>query len=317
MIIKLLYGAKWYSRRVLNKVVKKSSIIKKYNGKSILTSEEGNSYIYSLVEKCLKDDCGCFIGRYGSNELDAMVKFEHYRSGELKSYQTNVMDRLCLNAGFFPKDVKLMSRYMDEMKEASRIVDVVGVWFNPFEDYILQKYAPQAVCCQLTALEPYFYETPWSRILKDKKVLVIHPFAKSIEKQYNSKREELFRNELVLPKFELCVQKAVQTIAGQSDVRFSTWFDALEYMENKALENDFDIAIVGCGAYGFPLAARLKKAGKVVIHLGGATQMLFGVKGSRWESIESFKDIINSHWIYPIEDEKPKGAEKIEGGCYW
>lgn len=317
MFTKLLYGIKWYSRRVVKRVVKISPVIKKYNGKPILMPEEGNRYIYSLVKKCLEDNCGCFIGRYGSNELDAMVKFEHYRRGGLKSYQTNVMDRLCLNAGFFPKDVGLMSRYMDEMNEASRIVDIVGVWFNPFEDYILNKYAPQAVCCQLTALEPYFYEDPWSRILKDKKVLVIHPFAKSIEQQYNTMREELFRNELVLPEFELRVLKAVQTIAGQSDIRFSTWFDALEYMEKKALETDFDIAIVGCGAYGFPLAARLKKAGKIVIHLGGATQMLFGVKGHRWENIEIFKEIINPHWIYPIEDERPRGAEKIEGGCYW
>lgn len=317
MTIKLLYGVKWYSRRIVNKVLKVKPSITKYNGVPILPAEDGNIYIYSLIEKCLKDNRGCFIGRYGSNELDAMVKFEHYNGGTIKAYQTNVMDRLYLNAGFFPKDAKLMSRYVDEMKEASSVVDVVGVWFNPFEDYIIKQYAPQAVCCKLTALEPYFYENPWSRVLQDKKVLVIHPFSQSIIKQYNSVRENLFANELVLPKFDLITQKAVQTIAGQSDVRFSTWFDALEYMEKTALESEFDVAIVGCGAYGFPLAARLKKAGKVVIHLGGATQMLFGVKGSRWEKIESFKDIINSHWIYPIENERPSGAEKIEGGCYW
>lgn len=317
MITKLFYGLKGYSRRFVNKVFKIKPSITEYNGVPILQAEEGNSYIYSLIDNCIKEHKGCFIGRYGSNELDAMVKFEKYKNGAINSYQTNVMDRLCLNAGFFPMDVKLMPRYVEEMKEASHIVDVVGVWFNPFEDYIIKQYAPHAVCCQLTALEPYFYKTPWSRILQNKKVLVIHPFAKSISEQYANNRGNLFKNELVLPPFELSVQKAVQTIAGQSDSRFKTWFDALEYMEKTALEQEFDIAIVGCGAYGFPLAARLKKAGKIVIHLGGATQMLFGVKGARWENIESFKSIINPHWIYPIEDERPSGAEKIEGGCYW
>lgn len=317
MMRKLLCGIKWYSRRVSKKVFHINPIIKRYNGVSILSAEEGNEYIYSIIEKSFENKEGCFIGRYGSNELDAMVKFEHYKTGKIRAYQQNVMDRLCLNAGFFPKDVKLMSRYVEEMKEASSMVDVVGVWFNPFEDYILKKYAPKAVCCQLTALEPYFYSKPWSRLLKGKKVLVIHPFSKSIQTQYKNSREQIFVNDQILPEFDLKVQKAVQTIAGQSDDRFVSWFDALSYMEKIALKEEFDVAIVGCGAYGFPLAARLKKAGKIVIHLGGATQMLFGVKGSRWESIDAFKNIINSSWIYPIEDEKPSGAEKIEGGCYW
>ena len=49
---------------------------------------------------------------------------------------------------------------------------------------------------------------------------------------------------------------------------------------------DFDVAIIGCGAYGFPLAAKLKQAGKQAIHLAGATQLLFGIKGKRWEEYQ-------------------------------
>lgn len=45
--------------------------------------------------------------------------------------------------------------------------------------------------------------------------------------------------------------------------------------EIEALKFDFDVAIIGCEAYGFPLAARLKRAGKIVVHMGGATQILF------------------------------------------
>ena len=43
---------------------------------------------------------------------------------------------------------------------------------------------------------------------------------------------------------------------------------------------DFDVALIGCGAYGFPLAAKLKTAGKQAIHLGGVLQALFGIKGA-------------------------------------
>lgn len=317
MIKKGIYGIKWYSRKVEKKIFGRTTDIKKYNGKTILRPEEGNDKIYSFISHALEKKEGVFIGRFGSNELDVMVKFEHYNGGKMNAYQRNALDRLCLNAGFFPKDSQLVGRYVDEMKDASNVLDLVGVWFNPFEDYILKKYAPRAEYCQLAGLEPYFYSHPWSRILQGKRVLVVHPFADSILQQYMTAREDLFQNQNVLPLFNLEIIKAVQTIAGQKDSRFGTWFDALDYMENLALAKDFDVAIIGCGAYGFPLAARLKRAGKIAVHLGGATQMLFGVKGARWEKIPSFNSIINDKWIYPIDSERPKDASKIENACYW
>ena len=76
---------------------------------------------------------------------------------------------------------------------------------------------------------------------------------------------------------------------------------------------DFDIAILGCGAYGFPLAAFIKNKGKKAIHIGGATQLIFGIKGKRWEGAS----FINKYWISPRKEDRPKGFEKVEGGCYW
>ena len=59
------------------------------------------------------------------------------------------------------------------------------------------------------------------------------------------------------------------------------------------MEEIFDVAIIGCGAYGMPLAAMLKQAGKQAIHLGGATQLLFGIKGKRWEEIKTIPHLID------------------------
>ena len=113
--------------------------------------------------------------------------------------------------------------------------------------------------------------------------------------------------------------KAIQTLCGEKDERFGTWFDALDYMYKEAMKIDFDIAIIGCGAYGMPLAAMLKKAGKQAIHLGGATQLLFGIKGRRWEENYPSKiaTFFNEYWVYPAESEKPKNASTVEMGCYW
>jgi len=114
--------------------------------------------------------------------------------------------------------------------------------------------------------------------------------------------------------------KAVQTIAGTVDPRFSAWFDALEYMYQEAMKTEFDVALIGCGAYGFPLAARLKASGKKAIHMGGMLQILFGIKGARWETVSAFeyvKKLFNEHWIYPLDTDRVEHSEKVEDNCYW
>ena len=162
----------------------------------------------------------------------------------------------------------------------------------------------------------WLLETPFTLSLKNKKVLVIHPFAKTIQDQYK-KRELLFENPNVLPEFELKTLKAVQTIAGERDERFNDWFEALDYMCDEALKVDFEVAIIGCGAYGFPLAAKLKQAGKIAIHMGGVTQMLFGIKGGRWDIYPEASKLYNKHWVRPSAQEVPKNAKIVEDSCYW
>lgn len=161
------------------------------------------------------------------------------------------------------------------------------------------------------------FEQPWTRILENKRVLVIHPFAKSIESQY-AKRETLFSNPLVLPQFKsFRVIQAVQSIAGNS-CEFSDWFSALNYMKEEMEKEDFDIALIGCGAYGFPLTAHAKRLNKVGIHLAGWTQMLFGIYGKRWLTDQpQYAKFINDNWIRPNKDEIPQNSKRVEGGCYW
>ena len=152
--------------------------------------------------------------------------------------------------------------------------------------------------------------------LKGKKVLIIHPYANLIEHQYQ-KREKLFKNPNVLPEFELYTLRAVQTIGNTRDDRFKTWFEALEYMFEEAMKINFDIAILGCGAYGVPLAAKIRQKNRSAIYMGGVTQMLFGIKGSRWDVVPEAASLYNQYWVRPLQENRPEGAEKIEGGCYW
>jgi hypothetical protein len=142
----------------------------------------------------------------------------------------------------------------------------------------------------------------------------------------------LYDNPDILPEFELITLKAVQSSA-YAEVPFKDWFEALKYMEDEIDKIDYDICLIGCGAYGLPLAAHVKRMGKQALHIGGGIQLLFGIKGRRWE-VEyadpnawtynvpfklnlNYRDLFNDNWVSPSGDEVPKHAKSVEGACYW
>lgn len=286
---------------------------KKYASKKKLLLQEANDYIFNL----LQDNKPFMVARYGAVETSVLKWRIAQNLGLKKNIDDANMFSICNNAGFFPKEQNLVTKFADMMLDLSKEVNLLGVFYWRMEEYIIKNFAPQAELVRARGLEPWYVENPWTRGLKGKKVLIIHPFESTIKKQY-MKREVLFNNKELLPLFELKTLKAVQTIAGEKDERFSNWFDALEYMFNEAMKIEFDVAIIGCGAYGFPLAAKLKKVGKQAIHLGGATQYLFGIKSKRAEEINPIiSSLFNDAWVKPALDEKPKNSENVEGGCYW
>lgn len=292
-----------------------SSVKEKYAKTYLLNIEEA----YTKIELLVNSNTPFLIGRYGESELK-MVRcyLERKYMGKSKEYEA-AKRQLCVNAGFFPENTRYTDKFAEVMIELSKEIDLLGIWNNDMEDYVCAKFATSAEFMKLRNLEPYYgidKIRPWTIALKGKKVLVIHPFIESIRYQYG-RRELIWGDKDILPEFELHTIKAVQTIAGQLDDRFDTWFEALDYMIEQCKKEDFDIALVGCGAYGLPLAAEIKKMGKGAIHIGGALQILFGIKGKRWDNHSYISSLYNEYWIRPMEKERPKDIEKVEEGCYW
>lgn len=258
----------------------------------------------------------CMVGRLGGIESLNALEAIKVEMGLKKHMSEKIIAKAQINAGFFPPGEAYIKRFSKLIEDSIEQVDILGSMPTNNEEYLLRKHLSHtAVVTEIGNLEPYYFSKPWSKALEGKKVLVIYPFKDSIIRQYQ-KRDHLFSNPDILPNFDLHVLKAVQSIAG-TKTEFDDWFAALEYMYNEAMKIDFDIAIIGCGAYGFPLAAKLKKAGKQAIHLGGATQILFGIWGSRWDNVEPICKLKNEFWVRPSKEETPSGAKKVENACYW
>lgn len=268
----------------------------------------------SIIKEELQKEKPSMIARFGSVEIKAVI-YPNSNSILKGIFRAKVFSTMETNAGFFPSNEENIRRFSALMIEDMKLLDILGSW--RFEERVLQKNFPQAIKIQLNALEPYLQKDPWTEVLEGKKVLIIHPFNETIERQYIENRALLFKDKRVLPEFQsLETIKAVQTIAGNRE-GFKDWFAALDFMKNEIDKKDFDLAIIGCGAYGFPLAAHVKRIGKKAIHLGGPTQLLFGIKGKRWIDREDFKSIINDYFVFPDIQDKPKNSAKVEGGCYW
>lgn len=293
------------------KLLSKKRVNHTVYGRKILDTERGGK----LIAELLNQKSPCMIARIGSVEMQALNAVTNVEQGLWRSIPDGHLKTLGNNAGFFPTTEKMVKSFADVYRKSCADIDVAALLLNRDEDYFFRKYAKKPQYITLTALEPYYSNFPWSAALEGKRVLIVHPFAKTILSQY-SKRRELFSDSYVLPEFELITFKAVQTI-GSNTGGFSTWFDALVYMKNEIAKLEFDVAILGCGAYAFPLASHIKRIGKKAVIMGGATQLLFGIKGKRWDDNPVISSLYNEAWVRPNEEDRPDGFENVEGGCYW
>jgi hypothetical protein len=254
-------------------------------------------------------------------------------SGELHALRTYLKLRDCVHwpeplgwhfpglytvAGVYPEEPRLFRRFADYMlQDVLPHITVLGVWFKPGEARIVNKYAPKAIRVPIRSLESYYCaEHRWTAALEGKKVLVMHPFVNSIRHQYERRSGIWPGREDILPAFNL-VQIRVPPQPCLVKPEHADWFESLEDMKRKMSATDFDIALIGAGAYSLALAVHAKSLGRCGIHLGGSTQTYFGIKGRRWDNHPVISRFFNAQWIRPLPEDVPPGNESVEGGCYW
>ncbi|HJO93744.1 MAG TPA: hypothetical protein QF753_10120 [Victivallales bacterium] len=281
---------------------------------------EANSYIKQLLES----NKPCMIARFGETELRTCVAYINKKNGikfgiknflrrESFTWDERIKHRMFALAGLTPATPETLDFFSKKLIEDMKLVDILGSWIT-FEERV-QPYLPSAKFIPLNDLDPWKHKSPWTTALKEKKVLVIHPFEKTIKQQYK-RRNLLFNNESVLPEFELITMKPFFPLMD-TNYKYNSWFESLDDMCKKISKINFDIAIIAAGPYGFHIAAHIKRTGKKAVHLGGVTQLLFGIKGKRWDNTDVEKKLYNKHWIRPLASDTPKNSQKIENKCYW
>ena len=290
------------------------------------TGEAANEYIKTLLRRPEP----CLVARFGCGEFEAsmrgfdkasknnrLVKWLKILCGKSGPFWWDNSIRLGLvrQAGVFPTDDAIFDRFAARSLEDSRQYDLIATW-NAREKQAKRLFFPQAKAFPITDFDPFFYEHPWTAELKGKRVLVIHPFIDTIREQY-PKRRKIFANPEMLPDFDLITYRSVTSFLGIK-TPYKDWFEALEKQQEDIAKIDFDVALLGCGAYGLSLGAFIKRDLKrKAVHMGGCSQLLFGIRGGRWDADPKFAALANSSWCRTLEHERPGNYKQHEGGAYW
>ena len=292
-----------------NKLVQKAAdvyrslrFVMKYRGLTILSAEDGNNAITAAVTA----GAPYMAARCGATEMRTAADYLGFAERTRQDIRNL--------SGVFPTDDATLAKFCRTYIECAHTADLLALWNVGAEREVVRGCGPATCYTKLRALEPYYHPHPWSAALAGKRVLVVHPFKNTIQRQY-ARREQLFPGTEILPAFaDLRIVQAVQGLAG-ADTGYASWFDALAAMEQEMDAAPYDVAIIGAGAYGLPLAAHARDTGHVAVQMSGALQLLFGIRGKRWDDHPIISKLYNDAWVRPEEGLAHK--EKVEGGSYW
>jgi hypothetical protein len=152
--------------------------------------------------------------------------------------------------------------------------------------------------------------------IQNKKILVISSFSELIKQQYNS--GNVYKLGIDFPTVK-GVDGVTTPYCFYNNGPHTDYFETLESIFEEVKQKDFDIALLGCGAYGHMLTHKIySELSKDAIYIGGCITNLFGILSKR-EKPRMINDVkINEYWILNIPEEyRPPNFEGIENGCYW
>jgi len=273
-----------------------------------------------------------FVGRNGTIEVETLLHWYTRRKAvpQMQTYPAHIRQQIERNAGVFPSTDESIDAWCTAYVEALEHLDGAAVgWYKPLEQvekWIMNTYMPEmAFGCPLRSLEPYYVgkDLRWTRALAGKSVAVVSSFAETMKKQV-IKVDEIWKGgkagmlgdarwSFVKTGYSPILSLGVA--AWHAGIY--SWQGAVEHTVDEVMKTGATVALVGCGGLGMIIAAELKRRGVSALVLGGAIQVLFGIKGRRWANHPVISGLWNDAWVWPAENEIPRGSVLVEGGCYW
>ena len=244
-------------------------------------------------------------------------------SGALVRLQQTMKNNAGVKITTYPSMIRYAKKYYAAFQACDRYLSWepwgdVYRWIENSHKYIENEY-PNKKPVWALAMDIYHYlhQTPWTFSLRGARILIISPFADSMEKKVPHLKE-IYGVDL-FPECTFVFIKPPQTQGDQPSEEWSAELDSF-CDDLRVISDSFDIALCSCGGYGNPVCSFIySKLNKSAIYVGGVLQMYFGIYGKRW--LKERKDILslfmNHRWNRPSPAERPINSKNIEDSCYW
>jgi hypothetical protein len=279
-------------------------------------AQKDNLYIKEIIQQ----NKPFFIGRIAGCELKVAYCFH---KGDLLDV-VDELKELENNAGIYTKDMKSLALYSQKLIESYDNSTVIAEWEQEGKVFahtgsgqeFITKRTPTTHKIDALSLEPYYFKDNWMSSLKGKKILIIHPFSKTLQKQVPNIKS-IFPDRSWFEDCEFDFATPPLTLAGNHQNK--DWQEHLTlFLESLRTKTDFDLALVAAGGYGMLISDYIfKEMNKSVMYIGGALQLFFGVIGKRWFDNKEILKLVNDDWVRPDKGDKPDNFTRVEKGCYW
>lgn len=232
-----------------------------------------------------------------------------------------------IQGGIFPSGTPDLLAFAEFFGSHLGDLDFVGLPGGPLESDIVDRHGLFATVGDFEALEPdrsvphdesncYL---PW---FEGKRVLLVSSCADLLRRRATKEIFESVWKNTGKPWWNPASVTAVEfpsTYDPATKDTFARSIDLVEAVWSRINVGSFDVALLGAGYLGVPLSARIRRAGRIAVSLGGHLQVLFGVLGRRWEDDAEFRSsYINDSWIPMPDAYRPRTDSPLpDGGAYW
>jgi hypothetical protein len=295
-------------------------------GRRLMTKRE----FVDAIGRAVCDGTGYAAGKLGGSErawlLYPLLLERGLTPLQRRAFEQSLKHKATGQAGAFPGEGPFLSEFARFYACRLRELDCLGVSTDSFRVSLdiacahrfsnqLIRYIDQ----EPDRSSPADDERCYLPHFRDKRVLLVCPFADALRARADKKTFEAVWAKTGKRWFYPASVEAVEFpygFARSTQKRYGTCLDLLDEITAKIDGHDYDVALIGAGALGVPIATHVKQRSKVGLSLGGALQVLFGVIGRRWRTRPSWqRRYFNSAWVDVPPEYRPASGET--DADYW
>ena len=140
----------------------------------------------------------------------------------------------------------------------------------------------------------FLHETPWTRLLRGKKILIVAPHVDKIKERVKSKIYDIN----LFPDCKFVFVDSPKTYSNHESNNIESNINVLMDRINN-IKDEFDVALLGCNGYSNIISGLLKNINKSSIVVGNLLYMWFGVytKQDLTHRSDILKINMNKDWV--------------------